>query len=189
MGTFLGGLGGVAASPEAPLSWPKIDGEKGELGPEECCSVLNLNMFLLGLGEPPLTPPAPKSGDPKSDPKSSVFNNLLYASLPPPPPSFTGDAFSINPNVCSLDEERQGMNLSLQADEDLDGDEDADRFEIVLGDIDFSGEASLIGEEAEESVWRRRDVSDIDAGRLSPLFLLCAVSILIVLSSEKLVSC
>lgn len=73
--------------------------------------------------------------------------------------------------MCSLDEERQGMNLSLQADEDFDGDEDAERFEIVLGDIDFSGEASLIGE-TEERVWRRRDVSDIDAGRLSPLFLL-----------------
>lgn len=173
MGTFLGGLGGVAASPELTPSCPKIDGENGELGPEECCSVLNLSIFLLGLiGDPPLPPPAPKSQDPKSVPKSSVFNNLLYASLPPPPPpSFTGDAFSISPNVCSLDEERQGMNLSLQADVDFDGDEDADRFEIVLGDIDFSGDESLIGE-VEDSVWRRRDVSDIDAGRLRPLFLL-----------------
>lgn len=155
-----------------------MEGENGELGPEEFCSVLNLSIFLLGVvgDDPPRTPPAPKSQDPKSDPKSSVFNNLLYASLPPPPPSFTGDAFSISPNVCSLDEERQGMNLSLQADVDLDGDEDADRFEIVLGDIDFSGDDSLIGE-AEDRVWSRRDVSDIEDGRLRPLFLLIEESI------------
>lgn len=73
--------------------------------------------------------------------------------------------------MCSRDEERQGMNLSLQADVDFDGEDDADRFEIVLGDIDFSGEASFTGE-AEERVWSRNDVSDIDAGRLRPLFLL-----------------
>lgn len=167
MGTFLGGLGGVAASPEPTLSCPKIDGENGELGPEECCSVLNLSMFLLGLiGEPPpLTPPEPKSPDPKSVPKSSVFSNLLYASLAPPP-SFTGDAFSIRPNVCSLDEDLQGMNLSLQEDVDFDG----DKFAMVLGDIDFSGDASLIGDTV-ESVFSCRDVSDIDAGRLRPRFL------------------
>ena len=34
LGTFRGGFGGVEASLENPLSGPKIEGEKGELGPE-----------------------------------------------------------------------------------------------------------------------------------------------------------
>lgn len=77
--------------------------------------------------------------------------------------------------MCSLDEDLQGMNLSLQAETDLDGDEDGDRFEIVLGDIDLRGEVSLM--EGEEKVSRRKEVSDMDGGRLMPLFLLCEVSI------------
>jgi hypothetical protein len=73
LGTFLGGLGGVEDSLEIPLSCPKIEGENGELGPE--WSVLNLNIFLLGLLNPPW-PPAGEEKEPKSDPKSSDFNNL-----------------------------------------------------------------------------------------------------------------
>lgn len=34
LGTFRGGLGGVEASLEIPLSYPKIEGEYGELGPD-----------------------------------------------------------------------------------------------------------------------------------------------------------
>lgn len=52
LGTFRGILGGVEASLVKPLSCPKMEVEYGELGPEEW-SVLNLNIFLLGLiGEP-----------------------------------------------------------------------------------------------------------------------------------------
>lgn len=193
LGTFLGGLGGVDASPDNPPSCPRMEGENGELGPDPWCSVLNRSMFLLGLigeGAPPpppdLAPPATKSPHPKSDPKSSDFSNLEYTSLPPPP-SIAGDAFSISPNVCSRDDDRQGMNLSLQLEADLDGDEDADRFEIVLGDIDLRGDGSGFTDGGEEKVWRRKEAPDIDAGRFMPLFLLCEVSIFSSLSGESCV--
>jgi hypothetical protein len=75
LGTFLGGLGGVEHSLENPEYCPKIEGEgeNGEEGPEQ--SVLNRNIFLLGLivvSEGP----AGEEGEAKSDPKSSDFNNL-----------------------------------------------------------------------------------------------------------------
>lgn len=172
LGTFLGGLGGVETSFEREVSvCPKTE---GELGPE--FSVLNLSIFLLGLmGE--LAHPLEPAGEEKqlkSAPKSSDFNNLEYASLFPPPPSFTGDAFSTRPKVCSLEEDLQGMNLSLQLADLEDGDDD--RFDIVRGDLfDIGDEAKLVVRfdlGGEEKASRRREVSDIVDGRLIPLFLL-----------------
>lgn len=83
--------------------------------------------------------------------------------------------------MCSLEDDLHGMNLSLHAATDFDGDEDDDKFDIVLGDIDFKGDdklkddGPLFGEE--EKLSRRKEVSDIEAGRLMPLFRLCEVSI------------
>lgn len=165
LGTFRGGLGGVETSAEFPLSCPKTEGENGELGPE--CSVLNRSIFLLGLNGDPL--PAGEEKHPKSVPKSSAFNNLKYASLPPP--SFTGDSFSVSPKVCSLDDDLQGINLSLHLPDFDEGDE---RFDMVLGDLvlgEGKFDTDLTGE-PDDKVCRRRVVSDIEAGRLIPLFLL-----------------
>jgi len=77
LGTFLGGLGGVEPSIQNPSFLPNIEGEKGEEGPQ--LSVLNLNIFLLGLtnGEPTSQPAGEEEGEAKSGPKSSDFNNLL----------------------------------------------------------------------------------------------------------------
>lgn len=66
------------------------------------------------------------------------------------------------------------MNRSLQAPADLD-DGDDDKLEIVLGDIvrgDEDDRVLIRGEGDPAPVLRRRDVSDIPAGRLIPLFLL-----------------
>lgn len=172
MGTFLGGLGGVETSPESPLSIPKMEGEYGELGPE--CSVLNLSIFLLGLNGDPMFP-AGEEKEPKSAPKSSDRNNLMYASFPPP--SFPGDAFSTSPNACSRDDDLQGMNLSLQFADFDDGEDD--RFESVLGDIDI-GDGKFVLDRSDdplgvEKVSSRREVSFIVDGRLIPLFLLGGV--------------
>lgn len=149
---------------------------EGELGPE--FSVLNLSIFLLGLmGE---APPAGEEKQPKSAPKSSDFNNLEYASVVPP--SFNGDVFSTSPKVCSLDEDLQGMNLSLQV-ADLDEGDD-DRLDMVRGDLlDIGDDAKLVVRfelGGEENVSSRREVSDIVDGRLIPLFLLCVVDSMIV---------
>lgn len=84
----------------------------------------------------------------------------------------------------SLDEDLQGMNLSLQVADLDDGDDD--RLDIVLGDLlDIGDDAKLVvvpfelgGEEKASS---RREVSDIVDGRLIPLFLLCLVDSMIVL--------
>lgn len=172
LGTFRGGLGGVEVSEENPLSWPKTEGEYGEFGPD--ISVLNRNMFLLGLiGDPR---PAGEE-DPKSDPKSSNLNNLEYASFPP---SLTGEEFSISPKVCSLDDDLHGMNLSLHVEDfDFEGD---DKFDIVRGDpkfdIVFRGDPKFdIAREDPVKVSRRSDVSDIPAGRFSPVFLAWGESI------------
>lgn len=125
-------------------------------------------MFLLGLiGDPG---PAGEK-DPKSDPKSSNLNNLEYASFPP---SLTGDAFSINPNVCSLDDDLHGMNLSLHMEDfDFEGE---DKFDIVRGDPKFDA-----ARKEPEKVSRRSDVWDIPGGRLSPVFLAWGESIFWVL--------
>lgn len=79
--------------------------------------------------------------------------------------------------MCSLDEDLQGMNLSLQLADLDDGDDD--RFDIVRGDLlDIGDDAKLVvrfdlgGEEKASS---RREVSDIVDGRLIPLFLLCVI--------------
>lgn len=138
-------------------------------------------MFLLGLltgdeyPEPdPLVPPAGEE-NPKSEPNNSHLNNLKYASLLVPPPSLTGEALSINPNVFSLEDDLHGINRSLQTPP-FDFDEgEADKFDIVLGDI-FRGEGDdkvlMIGDGDPAPVFKRRDVSDMPAGRLIPLFLL-----------------
>lgn len=166
-----GGLGGVGVSEENPLSLPNTEGVYGEFGPE--ISVLKRNMFLLGLiGDPG---PAGEK-DPKSDPKSSNLNNLEYASFPP---SLTGEAFSVSPKVCSLDDDLHGMNLSLHVEDfDFEGD---DRFDIVRGDPKFDivrGDPKLeTAREEPEKVSRRNDVSDIPAGRFNPIFLAWGESI------------
>ena len=114
-------------------------------------------MFLLGLiGDPG---PALEK-DPKSDPKSSALNNLEYTSFPP---SLSGDPLSINPKVCSLDDDLHGMNLSLQL-EDFEG--DADKFDMVRGDPKLVTARKV----EPEKVSRRSDVSDIPAGRFNPVF-------------------
>lgn len=77
----------------------------------------------------------------------------------------------MSPKVCSLDDDLQGINLSLQLPDFDDGDE---RFDMVLGDLvlgDGKFNADLTGE-PDDKVCRRRVVSDIEAGRLIPLFLL-----------------
>lgn len=159
---------------------PKTEGGKGELGPE--FSVLNLSIFLLGLmGELAPFVPAGEEKQSKSDPKSSDFNNLEYASLVP---SFTGDAFSTSPNVCNLEEDLHGMNLSLQLVDLDDGDDD--RFDIVRGDLfDIGDDAKLVVVRfvlgGEENVSSRREVSDMVDGRLIPLFLLCVIDSMIAL--------
>lgn len=127
-------------------------------------------MFLFGLIGDPL--PAGEE-NPKSAPKSSDFNNLEYASFPP---SLTGDAFSTNPKVCSLDDDLQGMNLSLQLP---DFDEGEERFDRVLGDI-VKGDGKFAADRTDEPgemASSLREDSDIEAGRLIPLFLLCEKSI------------
>lgn len=113
-----------------------------------------------------------------------------------------GDAagdFSTSPNVWSLDDDRHGMNLSLQLLPDLDDGDDDERFEIVRGDMD-RGEKRLLlprrsGEEddnvaeLEAVVWRRREVSDMVEGRLIPLFRLCVIDSILflrVFANEKL---
>lgn len=150
-----------------------MEDELGELHP--VLSVLNLNILLLPglIGDPPPDPlalPAKGEEHPKSDPNNSVLNNLAYASFPP---SLSGEALSFSPNVCSLDDDLHGINLSLQVP-DFDGD---DKLEIVLGDI-VRGEAKKlealrIGVEGEEGLkfCKRSDDSDIVDGRLIPLFL------------------
>lgn len=70
--------------------------------------------------------------------------------------------------MCSLDDDLQGMNLSLHV-EDFEGD---DKFDIVRGDPRFG-----TARKESEKVSRRSDVSDIPAGRLSPGFLGCGESI------------
>lgn len=73
--------------------------------------------------------------------------------------------------MCSLDDDLQGINLSLQL---VDFDEGEERLDIVLGDIvigDGKFDTDLAGE-ADEKASSRREVSDIVAGRLIPLFLL-----------------
>lgn len=83
----------------------------------------------------------------------------------------------------SLDDDRHGMNRSLQLPDFDEGDED--KFEMVRGDIDLGekrlGAAPRRGEDdaAGEDVSRRREVSDMVDGRLIPLFRLCVVSILL----------
>lgn len=95
-----------------------------------------------------------------------------------PPPS----AFSTSPKVCSLDEDLQGMNLSLQVADLDDGDDD--RFDIVRGDLLDIGDPKLLVLDrsfelgGEEKASSRRVVSDIVGGRLIPLFLLSMVVIL-----------
>lgn len=76
--------------------------------------------------------------------------------------------------MCSLEEDRHGMNRSLQAPADLE-DGDADKLEIVRGDIvrgDGDDMVLINGDGLPSPVLRRSDVSDIPAGRLIPLFLL-----------------
>nr|GMC92813.1 hypothetical protein Iba_chr05aCG14570 [Ipomoea batatas]GMC94203.1 hypothetical protein Iba_chr05bCG9600 [Ipomoea batatas]GME21700.1 hypothetical protein Iba_scaffold28878CG0010 [Ipomoea batatas] len=52
-----------------------MEDEYGELGPE--CSVLNLSIFLLGLNGDPVFP-AGEEKEPKSAPKSSDLNKLMF---------------------------------------------------------------------------------------------------------------
>lgn len=84
--------------------------------------------------------------------------------------------------MCSLDEDLQGMNLSLQV-ADLDEGDD-DRLDMVRGDLlDIGDDAKLVVRfelGGEENVSSRREVSDIVDGRLIPLFLLCVVDSMIV---------
>lgn len=66
------------------------------------------------------------------------------------------------------------MNRSLQAPADLDDGDDV-KLDMVRGDIirgDGDDRALMRGDGDPAPVLRRRDVSDIPAGRLIPLFLL-----------------
>lgn len=66
------------------------------------------------------------------------------------------------------------MNLSLH-EEDLEGDDDDERFEIARGEAEDGGV---------ERVSRRKEVMlDIPAGRLSPDFLVCGDSIFLLIFS------
>lgn len=66
----------------------------------------------------------------------------------------------MRPNVCSLEDDLHGMNLSLVV-EGFDG----DRFEIDRNEDDA------------ENVSRRSDVPDIVDGRFNPVFFACGDSI------------
>lgn len=107
----------------------------------------------------------------------------------PPDPSLTGDAFSTSPKVCSLDEDLQGMNLSLQVADLDDGDDD--RFDIVRGDLLDIGDPKLLVLDrsfelgGEEKASSRRVVSDIVGGRLIPLFLLDSMVVVVLFLSFK----
>lgn len=122
------------------------------------------SMFLLGLsgegGAAPAGEEREREGEAKSDPKSSDFNNLEYASLLP---SFTGDGLSTSPNVCSLEEDLHGMNRSLQAEFDFEGDV---RLEMERRE---EGELRVEMEDA-AAVSSRSEVPDIPAGRFKPDF-------------------
>lgn len=56
---------------------------------------------------------------------------------------FLGEGFSISPNACSLEEDLQGMNLSLQIDFEVGDDDAAERLVIDLGDDTDRGEERL----------------------------------------------
>lgn len=87
--------------------------------------------------------------------------------------------------MCSLDEDLQGMNLSLQVADLDDGDDD--RLDIVRGDLlDIGDDNAKLAVRfelggGEEKASSRREVSDIVDGRLIPLFLLCVVDSMIIL--------
>lgn len=157
-----GGLGGGDESLERPLSFPRIEGENGEHGLELERSVLNLNMLLvhglIGEEADPWPPPAgDKELETKSDPKSSDFKSLEYASFPP---SFTGvvGSLSCRSKAWRRDEDLQGMNLSLQVD--FEGE---DKVEIPRNEL--------------ENVSRRSEVWFIPAGRFKPVLVFCGDSI------------
>ena len=126
-------------------------------------------MFLLGLrGEGGAAAPAgeereEREGEAKSDPKSSDFNNLEYASLLP---SFTGDGLSTSPNVCSLEEDLHGMNRSLQAEFDFEGDVRLEMERREEGELRVEMEGRK--EEDAGAVSRRSEVPDMPAGSFKP---------------------
>lgn len=126
------------------------------------------SMFLLGLiweGGAPAEGEEREEGEAKSDPKSSHFNNLEYASLLP---SFTGDGLSTRPNVCRREEDRQGMNLSLHV-LDFEGEVRLEMERREEGEVRLAMERKDDGDEPKVS--RRSEVPDIPAGRLRPDFL------------------
>jgi hypothetical protein len=74
--------------------------------------------------------------------------------------------------VWSLEDDLQGMNLSLHV-EVFEGDDDDERFEIARGEADEGGV---------DRVSRRSDAMlDIPAGRFIPDFLACGDSIFLLL--------
>lgn len=70
--------------------------------------------------------------------------------------------------MCSLEEDLQGMNLSLHVELDFDGEQE--RFEIERRE---EGEERLERKEDEDgvAVSRRSEVPDIPAGRFRQVFL------------------
>ncbi|GER36681.1 ubiquitin system component Cue protein [Striga asiatica] len=69
---------------------------------------------------------------------------------------------------------RSGSARYEPTEADLDGDEEADRLDMVLGDIDLSGDERVLAA-GDGKVSRRREAPDMDGGRLMPDFLLCVV--------------
>lgn len=79
----------------------------------------------------------------------------------------------------SLEDDLQGMNLSLQ-DEDFEGDDTDERFEIARGEADDG---------VVEHVSRRSEVMlDIPAGRFIPDFLACGDSIFCFFFFDQLIN-
>lgn len=78
----------------------------------------------------------------------------------------------MSPKVCSLEDDLQGMNLSLQ-DEVFEGE---DKLDIALGD---DTHVTALKELEEERVSSLKEVSFIPDGRFRPLFLLGVESIFV----------